>query len=124
MTSKKSFVKKWVERCFSLNDFIIESGYGTIEIFPFATRKILFPKLVGKKQQTAFRNKLQSCLCNFGITLPARPKEYSHDELDAVLAAITVLLHAQHKSELLGDDLDGYIIIPQSGLSHISDSRI
>lgn len=95
-----------------------------MEVFPYATRKILFTNLEGKKQQKAFRIMLQSHLKNFGIDFPLRPKVYSHDELDSVLAAVTGLLHAQSKSETLGDDLDGYIVIPCSGISCITQSQM
>ena len=124
VSSKKSFAKKWVNRCFLLNDFIKESGIKTLEVFPYATRKILFTHLKGQKQQKVFRIKLQSHLIQFGINFPFHPKVYSHDELDAVLAAVTGLLHAQSKSEALGDDLDGYIVIPCSGVSGITLSQM
>jgi len=124
VTSKNSFAKKWVERCFILNDFIKDSGFRIIEVFPYATRKILFPDLEGKKQYTSFRIRLQSRLNHFGINFPIHHKIYTHDELDSILASITGLLDAQGKSEILGDDLDGYIVIPRLSKPPISLSHI
>jgi predicted nuclease with RNAse H fold len=124
LTSRNSFAKKWVQRCYRLNSFLKGCGFQPIEVFPYATRKLLFPDLQGKKQHTSSKIQLQSKLVGFGIVLPVGQKVYSHDELDAVLAAITGLLHAQNRTESLGDNLDGYIIIPCPNISHIFNNRI
>jgi len=112
LTTRNSFVRQWVSRCFLLNDFLKEHCYNTMEVFPYATRRILFPNLTGKKQQPGFRKILQKELGDWGLILPALSQVYSHDELDAALAAMTVLLHYQNKSRLLGDERDGFICIP------------
>ncbi|UCF64684.1 MAG: DUF429 domain-containing protein [bacterium] len=119
VSSKNSFAKKWMERCFQLNDFLHELALETIEVFPHATRKILFPELQGRKQKREFRTRLQVQLEGIGIKFPAPPKIYSHDELDAVLAAITNVLYVQGKTEKLGDEQDGYIHIPRNPGTHL-----
>jgi predicted nuclease with RNAse H fold len=113
LTSKNSFVKGWVDRCFRLNEFLIGQGYRTIEVFPYATRKILFPGLPGKKYQRSFRQHLQRNLSQKGYSLPESDHLYSHDELDALLAAITSRLHFLKNTELVGDERDGYIVLPR-----------
>jgi predicted nuclease with RNAse H fold len=112
LTTRDSFVRPWVYRCFLLNDFLKEHHFNTVEVFPYATRRILFPNFKGKKQQKEFRRALQTELQDWGLILPSSGRVYSHDELDAALAALTVLLHFQHKSRLLGDERDGFICIP------------
>ncbi len=112
-TSKNSFLRGWVRRCFALNDWLVAQGFPILEVFPFATRRILFPTLSGKKQQRAFREHLQCHLQEWGIRFPESEHLYSHDELDAVLAAVTVWLHDRGKTQLLGDERDGWIVIPQ-----------
>lgn len=113
MTSKNSFVKNWVLRCFNLNHFLTSRSFQTIEVFPSATQKILFPQLLGKKQLKTSRENLQTALRNWGITFPTPSPLYTHDELDAVLAAVTVLFHHEKKVIALGDERDGYIYIPK-----------
>lgn len=112
LTSRNSFIPSWVYRCFILNDFLKEHGFSTLEVFPYAARKILFPDLVGKKQHRQFREALQTRLRQWGLIFPDSPKLYSHDELDAMMAAITVFLHTQKKTQLVGDEKDGFICIP------------
>ncbi len=113
LTSKDSFVKTWVSRCFRLNEILTALGFRTIEVFPYAARKILFPDLPGKKYQRSFRQQLQKCLSEKGYILPEPDFIYSHDELDAVLAAVTSRLHFLGQAELVGDERDGYIVIPR-----------
>jgi predicted nuclease with RNAse H fold len=112
LTTRNSFVRPWIYRCFLLNDFLLEHHFSTVEVFPYATRRILFPNLTGKKQQLSFRWTLQKELQSWGLIIPPSGRVYSHDELDAALAALTVLLHFQHKSILLGSERDGFICIP------------
>ena len=119
VSSKNSFAKKWMERCFRLNDFLYGLTLDTIEVFPHATRKILFPGLTGRKQEREFREKLQVHLSGIGIKFPADPEIFSHDELDAVLAAITNVLYGQGKTNKIGDDRDGYIHIPRNRVTHL-----
>ena len=119
VSSKSNFAKKWIERCFRLNDFLHGLALETIEVFPHATRKILFPELTGRKQKREFRQRLQASLTGLGIKLPVHPRIFSHDELDAVLAAITNVLYVQGKTDKLGDDRDGYIHIPKNRVTHL-----
>jgi predicted nuclease with RNAse H fold len=113
MTSKNSFVKSWILRCLNLKEYLQKQSFDTLEVFPFATRRILFPDLSGKKQTLQFRKILLSNLRRWGVHFPPEDRIYSHDELDAVLAAITALLHGNHQTEMIGDERDGFIIIPK-----------
>ncbi len=115
-TSKNSFARRWIWRCFRLNRLLQENGFTTLEVYPTATRKILFPELTGKKQLRRNRVVLQHKLQQIGIQFPGEEKLFSHHELDALLAAYTVYLHWQGKTIAAGDSLDGYIILPETSL--------
>ena len=112
LTSRNSFVKSWIKRCLELHDFLTGYSFKTIEVFPYATRRILFPHIEGKKQSLHFRENLLKTLIDWGIQFQEKTGQYSHDELDAVLAAVTAKLHHQNQTEMIGDARDGYIIIP------------
>ncbi len=111
-TSKNSFARRWIWRCFQLNQRLQKAGFTTLEVYPTATRKILFPQIRGKKQRRSTREALQQALRQTGVRFPAGGNVYSHDELDALLAAYTVLLLWQGKTVAVGDPQDGYIILP------------
>jgi predicted nuclease with RNAse H fold len=113
MTSKNSFAKNWILRCFELNQFLTSYSFQTIEVFPSATQKISFPQLKGKKQLKSSRESLEASLRKWGITFPELSSLYTHDELDSVLAAVTVLLYHKKGVIALGDDRDGHIYIPK-----------
>ena len=121
VTSKNSFVKNWVARCFQLKDYLLGLGLDSIEVFPHASRKILLPELQGSKQNLLFRKSLQRALTRIGVKFLDGSRIFSHDELDAVLAALTNLLYAYGRTEKLGDDRDGYIYLPKSGITHLHD---
>ena len=113
LTSRNSFVKSWILRCLNLNSYLQNQSINSIEVFPFATRRILFPHLTGKKQTRLFREELVIQLTQWGVQFPQHRKSYSHDELDAMLAAVTALLHDLQQTESVGDERDGYITIPK-----------
>lgn len=116
VTSRNSFAKKWMLRCFQLNHFLIDKGLQTIEVFPSATKKLLFPFLKGKKQLKSNRKKLLKALKKWGLRFSDPSIVYSHNELDAVLAALTAYLHDQGESISVGNSSDGYIIVPKENL--------
>jgi predicted nuclease with RNAse H fold len=113
MTSRNSFVKSWILRCLNLNSYLRNGPFRTIEVFPFATRRIFFPHLTGKKQTKLFREELANLLTEWGVRFLQNRHNYSHDELDALLAAITSLLHDMQQTESVGDERDGYVTIPK-----------
>lgn len=119
VTSRDSFAKLWMRRCFRLNEFLHSRGFRPMEVYPTAVRKILFPGITGKKQQRKSREELQTRLREWGIRFPDERRIYSHDELDAVLAAITVWLFHRGRTVRVGDERDGYIILPKVKLEYL-----
>ncbi len=117
-TSKNGFAKSWALRCFKLNEFLTAEGYRTVEVFPHASRRILFPDLVGKKQTSQNRKMLRQKLRKEGLKFPPKELVYTHDELDAVMAAYTVFLKEKGQTLALGDWRDGFVGIPRTDLKY------
>lgn len=118
LTSKHSFARSWAARCFELNDYLIGLGYRTIEVYPGAARKILFPQIIGKKQLRSSRQQLQEAFRQRGFSFPDTHRLYSHDELDALLAAFTALLHSRGETVSVGDSWDGFIVLPHTKIEY------
>ncbi|MFZ0391619.1 MAG: hypothetical protein WAN36_14255 [Calditrichia bacterium] len=112
-SSRTSFAKKWIYRCLQLSELLNEKELTVLEVFPHSTRRLLFPEIKGKKHLAAVRDRLQKRLKQSGIRFPQEEKRYSTDELDAVLAAITVWLHVRNLTQAVGDSREGYIYLPQ-----------
>ncbi len=125
VTSRNSFARSWAARCFALNDYLTGLGYRTIEVYPGAARKILFPQITGKKQLRSSRQQLQEAFRQRGFSFPDAHRLYSHDELDALLAAFTALLHYRDETVSVGDSRDGFIVLPRTRIiSPGTDSRV
>jgi predicted nuclease with RNAse H fold len=88
-----------------------------VEVYPYATKRLLFAPLPAAKQTAAGRAALVRALQGAGLMLPCR--ELSHHELDAIVAAYTVYLFAVGRAEEVGDEEEGYIIVPKADVSRL-----
>jgi predicted nuclease with RNAse H fold len=99
-------MRKLTIRAIELNKLIREKGYKTIEVHPTSTRKAL-------RMPSKDWGKIQATLNRIGLGGDIKMRNLTPHELDAVTAALTAYLHLQHKTEALGDEEEGYIIIPK-----------
>jgi predicted nuclease with RNAse H fold len=107
---KRSFAKSWVLRSIGLYRQLRGAGFVVHEVYPYASKRLLFGPQMAAKQTSAGRVLLASALTQLGIVLPRQ--QLSHHELDAIVAAHTVYLLAHGRAELVGDAQEGYIVIP------------
>ncbi len=113
--SKKTFIKDLIYRRIELKNSIsrtAKQGCQVIEVCPFASNVRLFGKTIPRKttkQGISFvRDKLRDILPNIEPYLDM----FNHDLCDAAVAAYTALLHHQNKADVLGNNVEGLIIIP------------
>ena len=98
-------MKKLTLRATALNRLISEKELKTIEVHPTSTCKALgMPK---KNWKT-----IQAMLVEMGLGGDPATRTLASHEIDAVLAAFTAHLHLKGQTEALGDEDEGYIIIP------------
>ena len=93
-------------RAMKLNRLIAEKGFKTIEVHPTSTCKALNipPKDWGK---------IQTVLTQIGLEGDLKVRTLTPHEVDAVIAALTAYLYMRNQIEALGDEEEGYIIIPK-----------
>jgi predicted nuclease with RNAse H fold len=93
-------------RAMKLNRLIAEKGFKTIEAHPTSTCKALGvpPKDWGK---------VQTVLMQIGLEGDLRVRTLTPHEIDAVIAALTAYLDVRNQTEALGDEEEGYIIVPK-----------
>ena len=89
-----------------INKLIAQKGYKTIEVHPTSTRKAL--NMPSKDWE-----KIQAILKSMGLKGDLKVRTLTPHEIDAVTAALTAYLHTQNQIEALGDEKEGYIIIPK-----------
>ena len=93
-------------RAIGLNKLIKKSGIKTVEVHPTSTRKVLsMPTKNWKEIQEIFKK------LGLGGTLEERT--LTRHELDAITAALTAYLHLQGLTESVGDNEEGWIIVPK-----------
>jgi len=80
-------------------------GFNVIEVHPTSTRKAL-------KMPTKDWKKIQTVFIRIGLEGDLKTRALTDHEIDAVTAALTAHLHLQGKTELMGDEEEGYIVVP------------
>ena len=76
-----------------------------IEVHPTSTRKAL--KMPAKNWK-----EIQSIFIQLGLEGDLKTRVLTPHEIDAVTAALTGYLHLQGKTELIGNEEEGYIVVP------------
>lgn len=93
-------------RAIRLNKLITKKGLETIEIHPKSARKAL--NMPTKDWET-----IQEIFKRMGLGGTLEKRRLTSHELDAVTAALTGYLHTQGLTEALGDEKEGYVIVPK-----------
>ncbi len=101
------FFKKIALKGMEIAEELKKMGIEVFEVYPYATRVILGIAPREKKQRREGLKKISQDLSNY-ISIP----ELSHDEVDAVIAALTVKLYYEGKAMLL-KGRDGAILVPK-----------
>ncbi len=113
-TTKKAFAKAWIRRSLNLFRILKERGFPVLEVYPYGTKRRLFPGGLPKKATLRGRIALQEGLSSLDIELPEG--RLSHNELDALIGAYTCYLYSQGLTEEIGEEEDGKILIPVPGI--------
>jgi predicted nuclease with RNAse H fold len=93
-------------RAMKLNMLIAKKGFKTIEVHPTSTCKALnIPPKDWKKIKTV--------LMQLGLEDTLKVRTLAPHEIDAVIAALTAYLYMRKQTKALGDEKEGYIIIPK-----------
>lgn len=99
-------MKMLTSRAIKLNKLIGEKGYNVIEVHPTSTRKALGMPLKDW-------GKIQATFKSMGLEGDIRTRTLTPHELDAITAAFTAYLHMHNQTEVIGDEAEGYIIVPK-----------
>ena len=99
-------MEKLTLRAIRIVQEITSKGPNVIEVHPTSTRKAL-------KMPTKDWKKIQTVLIRIGLEGDLKTRILTPHEIDAITAALTGHLHLQGKTELIGDDEEGYIVVPR-----------
>lgn len=111
-TTKRSIIKNMVYRAISLKDEIAARGYQVIEVYPYATKVMLFGRAIPPKTKPVGIAFLRERLAQLMPHLTPYMPRFNHDLCDALLAAYTAYLYTKGEIEVVGDPEEGAIFIP------------
>ncbi len=101
------FFKKIALRGIEIAEELRSRSIEVFEVYPYATRVILNIAPKANKRTKSGCREIEKALSRY-----IEVKDLNHDELDAVIAALTVKLYYDGKAELI-DCEDGAILIPK-----------
>lgn len=101
-------MKKLTERAIKISEKLSDKGYKVKEVLPSATADIL-----GLKRKKGEEKKLQKQMIELKLKGTVEKRMLSIDELDSILASLTVKLHLNGKTREIGNSEEGVIIIPK-----------
>jgi len=99
-------MEKLTLRAIRIVQEIKRRGFNVIEVHPTSSRKAL-------KMPTKEWKKIQTTFIHMGLEGNLKTRILTPHEIDATTAALTGHLHLQGKTELIGDEKEGYIIVPK-----------
>ena len=101
-------MEKLTLRAIRMVQEITKRGINVIEVHPTSTRKAL-------KMPTKDWKKIQTIFIRIGLEGNLKTRTLTAHEIDAVTATLTGHLYLQGKTELIGDEKEGHIVVPTEG---------
>ena len=116
-TTKKTIIRAMAERGIALRHTLEARDLRVLEVYPYATKRVLFGASIPKKTTPEGLRWLRERLTPLVPTLDAVTRDLTHDELDAIVAAYTALLSARGEAVALGNEAEGTIVVPKARAS-------
>ena len=113
-TNKRSIVTNLVYRAVTLNRELSELGHRLIEVYPHASKMLLFgDKVPSKKNARESLQFMRDRLPSLVARLDAFQDRLDPSYCDSLINAHTALLHARNETDLVGSDSEGFIALPK-----------
>ena len=112
-TTKRSIIKGLIYRGIDLRRELVDLGYEVIEVYPYATKVILFGDKIPPKNTVRGLAFLKERLSQVVGGLEPYMDGVNHDGCDALLAAYTACLHKGDRTDSLGEAQEGHIVVPK-----------
>ena len=112
-TTKRSIIKTMIYRALELREELQRRGHEVIEVYPYASKVILFGGKIPRKNNSKGVAFLKDRLSRHIGGLSAHEDSLDHDKCDALLAAHTAYLHHNGRTDSLGIPEEGFIVVPE-----------
>ena len=112
-TTKRSIIRGLIYRGLDLRRDLEAKGYRVIEVYPYATKVLLFGDKIPPKNTARGLAFLKDRLSEVVVGLSPYQSDLNHHGCDAVLSAYTAWLHQGSRTDSLGTPEEGHIVVPQ-----------
>ena len=113
ITSKRSIIKKMVYRAIELAHALRRQDCEVIEVYPYASKVILFGMPIPRKTTREGLQFLKERLCALIPGMDRYAEGLDHDGYDALVAAYTAYLHSTGTTEAVGAPEEVPIVVPR-----------
>lgn len=115
LTTKKSIIRDMIPRAIRLAEMMRCRGMEVIEVYPYASKRVLFGDGLPKnKKSAAARRYVVGKLKPLVSGLESAPGNLDDDLIDAIIAAYTARLYIQGDCDHFGISEEGLIYTPKS----------
>jgi predicted nuclease with RNAse H fold len=112
-TSKDTIIRKLIYRGMGLSEQLKSMGFDVIEVYPYATKVILFGDKVPSKSSRDNLPFMKEHLPGLISGLDCYMDTLNIHTYDALVNAYTALLHSRNRTDLLGSAKEGLLALPK-----------
>lgn len=112
-TNKGSIIRRLIYRAIHLNQRLAALGYSMIEVYPHATKVILFGDKVPPKNSPRSLAFMKEHLPGLVAGLDTYLDTLDRNACDSLINAHTALLHSRDATDPVGASREGYIVLPK-----------
>lgn len=117
-TTKTSITRELIYRGVDINRQLSGSGNKVIEVYPYATKIILFGDGTARKAEARNPQALDDQVAGLVTGLNHVIKKMDRNTRNAVLNAYTALLHSRDNTDVLGTPEEGLLVLPRLPSGH------
>jgi len=112
-TNKGSIIRELIYRGILLSQNLRDAGYNVIEVYPHATKMLLFGDKVPPKNSAVSVSYMIGHLTPLVSGMGKHADDLDRNSCDAIINAYTGQLHAQSNTDVLGDPEEGILVLPK-----------
>ena len=112
-TNKGSIIRNLIYRGIGLSQRLRQEGFEVIEVYPHATKVILFGDKIPPKSSATSLLFMKEHLSSFLGGLEPHLAALDRNSCDALVNGYTAFLHSRHGTDVLGTSQEGLLAIPR-----------
>ena len=112
-TNKGSIIRDLIYRGIELSKTLRAAGHTVIEVYPHASKMLLFGDKVPPKNSAASINYMIGHLTPLVSGMEEHADDLDRNSCDSIINAYTGQLHTQSNTDILGDPDEGILVLPK-----------